>query len=57
VNVLIAPPFAGTGTFTDTKIAKTGLFKAASKGTSFPDKIDVLPLPLQGKRPTTVEEK
>ena len=57
VNVLMDPPSAGTGTFTDAKIAKTGLFKTASKGIPFSDKIDVLPLPLQSKLPTAVEEK
>jgi transcriptional regulator with PAS, ATPase and Fis domain len=45
------------GAFTDARHAKPGLFEAASKGTLFLDEIDALPLPLQGKLLTAIEEK
>jgi two-component system, NtrC family, response regulator AtoC len=45
------------GAFTDAGHAKPGLFEAASKGTLFLDEIDALPLPLQGKLLTAIEEK
>jgi DNA-binding NtrC family response regulator/predicted ATPase/class 3 adenylate cyclase len=45
------------GAFTDAKRAKAGLFEAASAGTLFLDEIDALPLPLQAKLLTVVEEK
>jgi transcriptional regulator with PAS, ATPase and Fis domain len=45
------------GAFTDARHAKAGLFEAASKGTLFLDEIDALPLPLQGKLLTAIEEK
>jgi two-component system, NtrC family, response regulator AtoC len=43
--------------FTDARRAKPGLFEAASEGTLFLDEIDGLPLPLQGKLLTVIEEK
>jgi transcriptional regulator with PAS, ATPase and Fis domain len=45
------------GAFTDAKRAKPGLFEAASGGTLFLDEIYALPLALQGKVLTVVEEK
>jgi two-component system, NtrC family, response regulator AtoC len=45
------------GAFTDARRPKPGLFEAASKGTLFLDEIDALPLPLQGKLLTAIEEK
>jgi MoxR-like ATPase len=45
------------GAFTDARHAKPGLFEAASSGTLFLDEIDALPLPLQGKLLTAIEEK
>jgi tetratricopeptide (TPR) repeat protein len=45
------------GAFTDARRAKPGLFEAASAGTLFLDEIDALPLPLQGKVLTAIEEK
>ncbi|MGH8070915.1 MAG: sigma 54-interacting transcriptional regulator [Candidatus Entotheonellia bacterium] len=45
------------GAFTDARRAKPGLFEAASEGTLFLDEIDALPLPLQGKLLTAIEEK
>src|SRR5919109_1456834 len=45
------------GAFTDAKRAKPGLFEAASRGTLVLDEIDALPLPLQSKLLTAVEEK
>jgi hypothetical protein len=45
------------GAFTDARRAKLGLFEAASTSILFLDEIDVLPLPLQGKLLTAVEEK
>jgi DNA-binding NtrC family response regulator len=45
------------GAFTDAKRAKPGLFEAASGGTLFLDEIDSLPLPLQSKVLTAIEEK
>jgi DNA-binding NtrC family response regulator/class 3 adenylate cyclase len=45
------------GAFTDAKRAKPGLFEAASGGTLFLDEIGALPLALQGKLLTAVEEK
>ena len=46
-----------TGAFTDARHAKPGLFEAAFTGTLFLDEIDALPLPLQGKLLTAIEEK
>jgi DNA-binding NtrC family response regulator len=45
------------GAFTDAKRAKLGLFEAASGGTLLLDEIDALPLSLQGKLLTVIEEK
>jgi DNA-binding NtrC family response regulator/predicted ATPase/class 3 adenylate cyclase len=45
------------GTFTDAKRTKPGLFESASAGTLFLDEIDALPLPLQGKLLSALEEK
>jgi two-component system response regulator AtoC len=45
------------GAFTDARRAKPGLFEAASTGTLFLDEIDALPLSLQGKLLTAIEEK
>src|SRR5438132_8677287 len=45
------------GAFTDAKRAKPGLFEAASGGTLFLDEIDALPLGLQAKLLTALEEK
>jgi two-component system response regulator AtoC len=45
------------GAFTDARHAKPGLFEAAFTGTLFLDEIDALPLPLQGKLLTAIEEK
>jgi DNA-binding NtrC family response regulator/tetratricopeptide (TPR) repeat protein len=45
------------GAFTDAKRTKPGLFEAASQGTLFLDEIDALPLPLQGKLLTAIDEK
>jgi DNA-binding NtrC family response regulator/tetratricopeptide (TPR) repeat protein len=45
------------GAFTDAKRAKPGLFEAASGGTLFLDEIDALPLALQVKILTVIEEK
>src|SRR5438128_3712649 len=45
------------GAFTDAKRAKPGLFEAAAGGTLFLDKIDALPLALQGKLLTAIEAK
>jgi transcriptional regulator with PAS, ATPase and Fis domain len=45
------------GAFTDAKRAKPGLFEAASEGTLLLDEIDALPLSLQGKLLTVIEEK
>jgi DNA-binding NtrC family response regulator/predicted ATPase len=45
------------GAFTDAKRAKPGLLEAASRGTLVLDEIDALPLPLQSKLLTAVEEK
>ena len=45
------------GAFSDAKRAKPGLFEAASGGTLFLDEIDALPLALQGKLLTVLEEK
>ena len=45
------------GAFTDARHAKPGLFEAASAGTLFLDEIDALPLPLQGKLLTAIEER
>src|SRR5215813_12186488 len=45
------------GAFTDAKRAKPGLFEAASGGTLLLDEIDALPLALQGKLLTVIEEK
>src|SRR5919109_891450 len=45
------------GAFTDAKRSKPGLFEAASGGGLFLDEIDVLPLSLQSKLVTILEEK
>ena len=45
------------GSFTDAKRAKAGLFEAASGGTLFLDEIDALPLVLQSKLLTAIEQK
>jgi two-component system, NtrC family, response regulator AtoC len=45
------------GAFTDAKQAKLGLLEAASRGTLVLDEIDAVPLPLQGKLLTAIEEK
>jgi DNA-binding NtrC family response regulator/tetratricopeptide (TPR) repeat protein len=45
------------GTFTDAKRAKPGLMESASRGTLFLDEIDALPLPLQSKLLSAIEEK
>jgi transcriptional regulator with AAA-type ATPase domain/tetratricopeptide (TPR) repeat protein len=45
------------GAFTDAKGAKPGLFEAASGGTLFLDEIEALPLGLQPKLLTAIEEK
>jgi DNA-binding NtrC family response regulator/predicted ATPase len=45
------------GAFTDAKHSKSGLFEAASGGALFLDEIDALPLSLQSKLLTVVEEK
>src|SRR5262245_29365064 len=47
----------GAGAFTDAKRSKPGLFEAASGGTLLLDEIDGLPLVLQGKLLTVIEEK
>jgi two-component system response regulator AtoC len=45
------------GTFTDARRAKPGLLESASAGTLFLDEIDALPLPLQAKLLSALEEK
>ena len=45
------------GAFTDARRAKPGLFEAAIHGTLFLDEVDALPLPLQGKLLTVIEDK
>src|SRR5262245_37604332 len=45
------------GAFTDAKRAKPGLMESASGGTLFLDEIDALPLPLQSKLLSAIEEK
>jgi DNA-binding NtrC family response regulator/class 3 adenylate cyclase/tetratricopeptide (TPR) repeat protein len=45
------------GTFTDAKRAKPGLVESASYGTLFLDEIDALPLLLQAKLLSTLDEK
>ena len=45
------------GAFTDAKRAKAGLFEAASGGVLFLDEIDAVPLVLQSKLLTIIEEK
>ncbi len=45
------------GAFTDAKQAKPGLFEAASGGTLFLDEIEALPLSLQPKLLTAIEDK
>jgi len=45
------------GTFTDAKRAKPGLMESASQGTLFLDEIDALPLLLQAKLLSAIEEK
>jgi transcriptional regulator with PAS, ATPase and Fis domain len=45
------------GTFTDAKRTKPGLLESAAHGTLFLDEIDALPLSLQAKLLTVIEEK
>jgi two-component system, NtrC family, response regulator AtoC len=45
------------GTFTDARRAKAGLLESATHGTLFLDEIDALPLPLQAKLLSALEEK
>lgn len=45
------------GAFTDAKSVKKGLFEAASGGTLFLDEIGAIPLGLQAKLLTTIEDK
>jgi transcriptional regulator with PAS, ATPase and Fis domain len=45
------------GAFTDAKRAKPGLMESAAGGTLFLDEIDTLPLPLQSKLLSVLEEK
>ncbi len=45
------------GAFTDAKTARMGLFEAASGGTLFLDEIGAVPLDLQAKLLTAIEEK
>jgi transcriptional regulator with AAA-type ATPase domain len=45
------------GTFTDAKRAKPGLVESAAHGTLFLDEIDALPLLLQSKLLSTIDEK
>jgi len=45
------------GAFTDAKTARIGLFEAADGGTLFLDEIGSLPLPLQAKVLTAIEER
>ncbi len=45
------------GAFTDAKAAKPGLFETADRGTLFLDEVSSLPLELQGKLLTAIEEK
>jgi transcriptional regulator with AAA-type ATPase domain/tetratricopeptide (TPR) repeat protein len=45
------------GAFTDARRAKPGLFEAAAGGSLFLDEVDALPLLLQGKLLTAIEEK
>ncbi len=45
------------GAFTDAKASRQGLFEAASGGTLFLDEIDALPLDLQAKLLTAIEDK
>jgi transcriptional regulator with PAS, ATPase and Fis domain len=45
------------GTFTDARRPKPGLLESASHGTLFLDEIDALPLPLQAKLLSVIEEK
>ena len=45
------------GTFTDAKRAKPGLVESAAQGTLFLDEIDALPLLLQAKLLSVIEEK
>jgi two-component system, NtrC family, response regulator AtoC len=45
------------GTFTDARRAKPGLLESATQGTLFLDEIDALPLPLQAKLLSALEEK
>src|SRR5499433_2845246 len=45
------------GTFTDAKRAKPGLVESASHGTLFLDEIDALPVLLQAKLLSTIDEK
>ncbi|HVU03147.1 MAG TPA: sigma-54 dependent transcriptional regulator [Polyangiaceae bacterium] len=45
------------GAFTDAKVARTGLFEAASGGTLFLDEIGAVPPDLQAKLLTAIDEK
>src|SRR2546428_8559899 len=45
------------GTFTDARRAKPGLVESAAHGTLFLDQIEALPVLLQAKLPSTIEEK
>jgi DNA-binding NtrC family response regulator len=45
------------GAFTDARQAKAGLFQAASRGTLFLDELGLLPLALQGKLLTVLEDR
>lgn len=45
------------GAFTDARSARIGLFEAAAGGTLFLDEVNSLPLPLQGKLLTAIEER
>ena len=58
-ETLLEAEFFGfeAGTFTDAKRAKPGLLEAASGGTVFLDEIEALPLALQSKFLTVLEEK
>jgi transcriptional regulator with PAS, ATPase and Fis domain len=58
-DTLLEAEFFGhaAGAFTDAKHAKPGLFEAASGGTLFLDEIEGLPLALQAKLLTAIEEK
>lgn len=65
VNCLTLPPTLieaelfgyEKGAFTDARGSKIGLFEAADRGTLFLDEIGDLPLPLQGKLLTAIDNK